>query len=129
MSGDTMSVNNREHQPSHLSRLFTSFSALIALICLAGRIFWFAARQFGACDLLIWNQPQPGYCGVVSELNWIIYYGPVVSIAISFAVLVLRPQRWYSSPRIPLLVFGLSALLLVPTFFGMFLRAFLGGMH
>jgi hypothetical protein len=122
-------MNDRAMHKSSLESVLTLIALAVVLTCLAGHLFWWTHSQFAECNARIWNRPQPGYCGVILELNWLIWYGPLVSLGISFGVLLLRRQRWHSSPFLPALVFWFSALLFIPTLFGMFLGAFLENMH
>jgi len=109
--------------------VLTALAFVVALTSFALRVFWWTHQQFADCDIQIWNKPQPGYCSVVSLLDWMIWFGPLVSLVISVVVLRLRRQRWHSSPFTPVVVFWLSVLMLVRTVFVMLVGFALSDMH
>jgi hypothetical protein len=109
--------------------VLTALAFVVALTSFALRVFWWTHQQFAGCDVQIWNKPQPGYCGVVSLLDWVIWYGPLVSLAISAVVLLLRRQRWHSSPFTPVFVFWASALMCMRTALVMLIGFALRDMH
>src|ERR1700679_2572033 len=107
----------------------TVVALVVALVCFADRVFWWTHRQFADCDMQIFNRPQPGYCSVVSELDWMIWYGPFISLGIAVGVLLLRRQRWHSFPFSPVVVFWLSMLMLTRTAFVMLVGFALRNLH
>ena len=109
--------------------VLTILAFVVALTSFALRIFWWTHQQFADCNVQIWNRPQPGYCSVVSQLDWMIWYGPLVSLAISFGALLLRHQRWHSFPVTPVVVFWCSAVMLGPTAFAMYVTFLVRDMH
>ena len=58
-----------------------------------------------------------------------IWYGPLVSLVISFGALLLRRQRWHSFPVTPVVVFWCSAVMLGPTAFAMYVTFLVRDMH
>jgi len=110
-------------------RVLTLIALIVALGCFADRIFWWTHKQFADCEMQFGEMPQPGYCSVVSELDWIVWYGPLVSLAISFSVLLLRRESWHSSPFTPVAVFCFSALMSIRTVFVMLLGFALRDLH
>ena len=113
------SVKSAAHTRSPLLSALTITALVVALGCFALRVFWWTHQQFADCNIQIWNRPRPGYCSVVSELDWLIWYGPLVSLVISAVILLLRRQRWHSSPFTPVVVFYSSVLMLTRTVFVM----------
>jgi len=109
--------------------VLTALAFVVALTSFAVRVFWWTHQQFAGCTLQLWNKPQPGYCGVVSLLDWVIWYGPLVSLVISVVVLLLRRQRWNSSPFTPVFVFWASVLMCMRTAFVMLVGFALRDMH
>jgi len=109
--------------------VLTLIALAVALGCFADRVFWWTHRQFADCEMQFADITQPGYCRVVSELDWIVWYGPFVSLGISFSVLLLRPERWHSSPFTPTAVFCISALMSIRTVFVMLVGLVLRDLH
>jgi hypothetical protein len=114
---------------SRLMSALTLIALAVALGCFADRVFWWTHKQFADCEMQFGNMPKPGYCSVVSELDWIVWYGPLVSLGISFSVLLWRRERWHSSPFTPATVFGLSALMSIRTLFVMLVGFVLRDLH
>ena len=114
---------------SRLMSMLTLIALAVALGCFADRVFWWTHQQFADCEMQFAEMPQPAYCSVVSELDWIVWYGPLVSLAISFGVLLLRRERWHSSPFTPGAVFCLSALMSIRTAFVMLVGFVLRYLH
>jgi hypothetical protein len=114
---------------SRLMSVLTLIALAVALGCFADRVFWWTHRQFADCEMQFADMPQPGYCSVVSELDWIVWYGPLVSLGISFGVMLLRRERWHSSPFTPAAVFCLSALMSIRTVFVMLVGLVLRDLH
>jgi hypothetical protein len=107
----------------------TFVALVVAVGCFADRVFWWRHQQFADCNIQIWNRAQPGYCGIVSPLNWVIWYGPLVSLGIAVVVLLVRRQRWHSSPYTLVVVFWCSVLMLTPTVIAMIVGFSLRDMH
>jgi hypothetical protein len=114
---------------SRLMSVLTLIALAVALGCFADRVFWWTHQQFADCEMQLADMPQPGYCSVVSELDWIVWYGPLVSLGISFGVLLLRYERCHSSPFTPAAVFCLSALMSIRTVFVMLVGFVLRELH
>lgn len=114
---------------SRSAAALTATAFLVALACFMLRVFWWMHHQFLDCAIPIAGAPQPGYCSAVPELEWFIWYGPLVSLTISLIVLRMRSQRWHSSPFAPVVVFWLSALMLTRTAFVFAIGFFLRDMH
>jgi hypothetical protein len=107
----------------------TLITLIFALASFAVRVFWWTQKQFSDCYTQIWNKPQPAYCGVPSELNWVMWYGPLVTVAMAVSVLVLRGQGWHSSRFTPVVVFWFSIVSCVPKVLMMLLVMSLRNMH
>jgi hypothetical protein len=101
----------------------------VAVASFIDRVYWWTHQQFLDCDVQIAGRPQPPYCRAYAELDWMIWYGPLVSLAISLAVLLLRRQRWHSAPVLPVVVFWLSVLMSIRTVFVFLVGLAMGGMH
>jgi hypothetical protein len=114
---------------SRLMSVLTLIALAVALGCFADRVFWWTHKQFADCETQFEGVPQPAYCGVVSELDWIVWYGPLVSLGLSFSVLLLRREHWHSSPFTPVAVFCFSALMSIRTVFVMLLGFVLRDLH
>jgi hypothetical protein len=114
---------------SRLMSVLTLIALIVALGCFADRVFWWTHKQFVDCESRFGNLPQPGYCSVISELDWIIWYGPLVSLGISFGVLLLRPERWHAPPFAPIAVFCFSALMSIRTVFVLLVGFVLRDLH
>jgi hypothetical protein len=107
----------------------TIMASVVAFASFMDRVFWWTHKQFASCATQTWGTPQPPFCRVVSELDWMIWYGPLISLVISLIVLLLRRQRWHSSPFTPAVVLAVSALMFARTMFVMFAGLFLRDMH
>jgi hypothetical protein len=114
---------------SRLMSVLTAIALAVALGCFADRVFWWTHQQFADCEMQFGDMPQPAYCSVASELDWIVWYGPLVSLGISFGVLLLRRERWHLSPFTPAAVFCLSALMSIRTVFVMLVGFVLRYLH
>jgi peptidoglycan biosynthesis protein MviN/MurJ (putative lipid II flippase) len=114
---------------SRLMSVLTLIALVVALGCFADRVFWWTHRQFADCEMQFGEAPQPAYCSVVSELDWMVWYGPLVSLGVSFGVLLFRRERWHSSPFTPIAVFCISALMSIRTVFVMLLGFVLRDLH
>jgi hypothetical protein len=114
---------------SRLMSVLTLIALVVALGCFADRVFWWTHKQFSDCQMQFGEMPQPAYCSVVPELDWIVWYGPLVSLGISFSVLLWRPERWHSSPFTPAAVCCMSALMSIRTFFVMLVGFVLKHLH
>jgi hypothetical protein len=114
---------------SRLMSVLTLIALVVALGCFAVRVFWWTHKQFADCEMKFGDMPQPAYCSVDRELDWIFWYGPLVSLGISFSVLLLRRERWHSSPFTPVAVFCFSALMSIRTVFVMLLGFVLRDLH
>jgi hypothetical protein len=112
-----------------LAAVLTVTAFLVALACFLLRVFWWTHHQFLDCALPITGTPQPWYCGVVPQLEWCIWYGPLVSLTIALIVLRMRRQSWHSSPFAPVVVFWSSVLMLFRTVFVLLIGFFLGNLH
>jgi hypothetical protein len=121
----TESVQSRSRWLSVL----TAVAFIVALGSFLDRVFWWTHKQFAECAAQIGNLPQPPYCRSFDQLDWIIWYGPLVSLAISALVLLLRGQRWHSSPFTPVVLFWLSVLMSIRTVFVMLVRFAMSDIH
>jgi hypothetical protein len=102
---------------------------IVALASFVDRVYWWTHRQFLDCDVQISGTPQPPQCRAYAELDWMIWYGPMVSLAIALAVLLLRRRRWHSPPYLPVAVFWLSVLMSIRTAFVLLVGMAMSGMH
>jgi hypothetical protein len=109
--------------------VLTLIALVVALGCFADRVCWWTHKQFADCEMKFGDMPQPAYCSLDPELDWIVWYGPLVSLGISFSVLLLRRERWHSSPFTPVAVFCFSALMSIRTVFVMLLGFVLRDLH
>jgi hypothetical protein len=109
--------------------VLTATAFLVALACFLTRVFWWTHHQFLDCAVQIAGSPQPAYCRAVPELEWFIWYGPLVSLVISLFVLRMRHRRWHSPPYGPAAVFWLSVLMLIRTVFVILVGLFLRDLH
>jgi hypothetical protein len=109
--------------------VLTATAFIVALGSFLDRVFWWTHKQFADCAVQIGNVPQPRYCRAFDELDWMIWYGPLVSLAVSAVVLVLRRQRWHSSPFTPVVLFWLSVLMSIRTAFVMLVRFAMSDIH
>jgi hypothetical protein len=125
MSGNTEGSRTR----TRLLSVLTVIALIVALGCFADRVFWWTHKQFVDCEVQFMDLPQPRYCSVVSELDWIIWYGPLVSLGISFGVLLLRRERWHAPPYSPIAVFCCSALMSIRTVFVVLVGFVLRDLH
>jgi hypothetical protein len=116
---DSHSLRGTIPQPG--PRLLNALSLLALLVALGSfidRVLWWTHKQFRDC-LVQTERPQPPYCVVSSELEWIVWYGPCVSLVIALLVLQWRSQKWHSRPFTPVVVLWLSVLMLIRTVFVM----------
>jgi uncharacterized membrane protein len=109
--------------------VLTATAFIVALTSFLDRVFWWTHKQFADCAIQIGSVPQPPYCRAYDELDWIIWYGPPVSLVISAVVLLLRRRRWHSSPYTPVVLFWLSVLMSIRTVFVMLVRFAMSGIH
>jgi hypothetical protein len=112
-----------------MANVLTLAAFLVALACFLTRVFWWTHHQFLDCAVQIAGTPQPAYCSAVSELEWFIWYAPLVSLLISLIVLRMRRRSWHSRPLGPVIVFWLSVLMLTRTVFVLFVGFFLRDLH
>jgi hypothetical protein len=114
---------------SRFLTVLTVTAFAVAAASFTDRVYWWTHQQFLACDVQIADKPQPPYCRLYAELDWMFWYGPLVSLAISLLVLLLRRRRWHSSPVLPVVVFWLSALMSIRTAFVLLVGLAMRGIH
>jgi hypothetical protein len=114
---------------SQMANVLTLAAFLVALACFLTRVFWWTHHQFLDCAVQIAGRPQPAYCSAVSELEWFIWYAPLVSLLMCLIVLRRRRHSWHSRPLGPVIVFWFSVLMLTRTAFVLFVGFFLRDMH
>ena len=101
----------------------------MALASFFDRVFWWTHHQFAECGLQIENVPEPPYCRAYAALDWLVWYGPLVSLLMALVVLLLRRRRWHAAPYTAVVLFWLSVLMSIRTVFVLLVGFAMSGMQ